>query len=153
MAGRDPTPYPSGGGFTIIELTLALVIGMALVVPLLGAGAEARSRALVRHAAESAAALLARGRWAAVTGGGATVEFVAEPPVGHLISQSGDTVLSRRLGRGGVELELSRGRSRARVSYGPMGLGIVSSQTLRFRHGSAEEALIVSSLGRVRRDG
>ena len=143
--------HPSVVGFTLLEMTLVVAIGVVLLTPLVGLGVDLRSRGLLRNATESAAALLAQARWAAVSRGSASVEFEASPPVGRLLSEDGEILALRDLGAGDVKLHLSRGRGSIRIRYGSLGLGVVSSQTLRFTHGGNEEALIVSSLGRVRR--
>jgi hypothetical protein len=48
-----------------------------------------------------------------------------------------------------VSLELSRGRSEVCLAYGPLGIGLVASQTLRLHRGTKEASLVVSSLGRA----
>ena len=50
-----------------------------------------------------------------------------------------------------MKLRLSRGRATSRVRYGPVGLGWVASQSLRFAKAGQEKALVISSLGRVSR--
>lgn len=51
----------------------------------------------------------------------------------------------------GVEIALSRGRGAAELRYNVLGLGQVASETVSFRRGRAEAALVVSGYGRVRR--
>jgi len=79
------------------------------------------------------------------------VELVSDPPQGRVVSITGDTVAVADLGPGGVTLRLSRNRATSRVRYGPVGLGWVASQSLRFAKDGQEKALVVSSLGRVAR--
>jgi len=67
------------------------------------------------------------------------------------VTRAGDTVRTARLSAGGVSMTLSRGRARSRVRFGPLGLGLVSSQTLTFRLAGEERRLVISSLGRVAR--
>ena len=132
-------------GYSLIEIVAALA------PPVLGAAASLRASFTLRSSQESAARLLAEARWTAVRDGSATVEFVADPPMGRVISVTGDTVIAADLAHGGVTLRLSRDRATSRVRYGPMGLGWVSSQTVRFTNAGKERALVISSLGRVSR--
>lgn len=138
-------------GFTYLELLVLLVVLGVLLPPLAGLGVRVRDRAAVRSAVEDAASLLARGRWSAVTSGGASVEFRTDPAAGWALNRVGDTVLVRRFGARGVDLALSRGRPSTLIRFGPLGLGVVSSQTLVFSRGDQRQSVVVSSLGRIRR--
>lgn len=150
-AGRVSRQYGSRAGYSLIEVAVALAIIAALAPPVLGAATTLRASFALRTSQENAARLLAEARWTAVREGSAAVEFVANPPTGRIVSANGDTVLVADLGVGGVALRLSRGRAASLVRYGPMGLGWVSSQTLRFTRADQERALVISSLGRVAR--
>jgi len=79
------------------------------------------------------------------------VELATDPAHGIVIAADGDTVMAASLDEGGVTLGLSQGRPTARVRFGPMGVGMVSSQTLRFGLAGEERLLVLSSLGRVSR--
>ena len=149
--GSVPRRYGTRAGYSLIEVMVALAIIGVLAPPALGAATSLRASFVLRRSQERAARLLAEARWTAVKDGSAMVEFVADPPYGRVVSATGDTVMVADLGRGGVVLQLSRGRMTSRVRYGPMGLGRVSSQTLRFKSADQERALVVSSLGRVAR--
>lgn len=138
-------------GFSAAELVVVLACVAVLTPPMVGSVAKLRTGFRLRHAQEEAARLFARARWTAVSTGGAVVELTAEPAAGLVLSAAGDTVAVTRFGAEGVSLTLSRGRSSTRLRYGPMGLGMVSSQTLRFQLGDSERSLVVSSLGRVTR--
>ena len=141
----------SRAGYSIIEIAVLLAILAALAPPLLGSAVRLRTSFYLRRSQEEAARLFAEARWEAVGAGSATVELTADPPKGLVISATGDTVLAASLGEGGVSLQLSRGRATSRVRFGPMGLGLVSSQTLRFALAGEERSLVISSLGRVSR--
>lgn len=149
--GAAPRRYGGRAGYSLIEVTVALAIIAALAPPVLGAAASLRTSLALRESREYAIRLLAEARWTAIREGSATVEFAASPPYGRVVSATGDTVMAADLGQGGVALRLSRDRATSRVRYGPMGLGWVSSQTLRFTRAGQERALVVSSLGRVTR--
>lgn len=145
-AWREPE-----SGYSIIEIATLLAILAALAPPLLSSAIRLRTSFYLRRAQEEAARLFAEARWTAIGEGGATVELGVDPPMGIVVSATGDTVTSAYLGDGGVALQLSRGRPTARVRYGPLGLGLVSSQTVRLTLAGEERSLVVSSLGRVSR--
>ena len=138
-------------GFSVVEVVIALACIAVLTPPLVASATKLRTGFVLRHAQEEAARLFARARWTAVRTGGAVVELTADPPGGLVLSAAGDTVVATRFGGEGVSLGLSRGRAASRLRFGPMGLGLVSSQTLRFRLGRSERSVVVSSLGRVTR--
>ena len=142
---------PGQSGHSLIETAVVLVIIAALAPPMLGVAGGLRTSFLLRRVQEEAASLFADARWIAVGAGGATVVLTSDPPGGVVVTRTGDTVRTARLGAGGVSLALSRGRARSRVRFGPLGLGLVSSQTLTFRLGDEERRLVISSLGRVSR--
>lgn len=141
----------SRSGYSIMEIAVLLVVLAALAPPLLGSARKLRTSFYLQRSREEAARLFAEARWTAVAHGGATVELATDPARGVVISASGDTVMAASLDEGGVSLGLSRGRATARVRFGPMGLGMVSSQTLRFGLAGEERRLVLSSLGRVSR--
>ena len=152
MTRKAPLFGPSArAGYSIIEIAMLLVMLAALAPPLLASAGRLRTSFYLRRSQEEAARLFAEARWTAVGVGGATVELTSEPPVGVLIAATGDTVMATNLGEGGVLLRLSRDRVSSRVRFGPMGLGLVSSQTLRFALAGEERSLVISSLGRVSR--
>ena len=142
---RHPT------AFTLLEMAVALTLfGLGIVV-LLGAARGQLDRMAVLGGREAVAGLFHRARQTAIARGGAGVILTADPPTASLVVE-GDTLATTNLEDAfGVALELSGGRSRARLLFGPLGLGQVASQTLRFRRGGAEARLVVSSLGRVAR--
>lgn len=138
-------------GYSVIEIAMVLVILAALAPPLIGSAADLRTSFALGRAREEAARLFTEARWAAVGEGGATVVLNADPPWGAVVNVAGDTTKLTDFGVGGVSLQLSRGRPNARVRFGPLGLGLVSSQTLTFEMSGEQRRLVVSSLGRVSR--
>ena len=152
MSNAGATGIPrSRSGYSIIEVAVLLVVLGALAPPLFGSAHKLRTAFYLERSREEAARLFAEARWAAVAHGGATVELATDPARGVVIAAGGDTVMAASLGEGGVMLGLSRGRATARVRFGPMGVGMVSSQTLRFGLAGEERLLVLSSLGRVSR--
>ena len=137
-------------GFTLLELVAALAllgIGLANLIPV---ARQQVDRMAVVGARDEVEGLLHLARREAVARGSSDLVLSVEPPRAVLLSGT-DTLAEARLGRAArpVRLSLSRGRSEVRLSFGPLGLGRVSSQTIRFERGDALATLVVSSLGRV----
>ncbi len=102
-------------------------------------------------AREATAALLADARVAAVRTGSARLVIQGRP--WRAEARSGDSLLTAVALEAelGVTVELAGGKERAEIAFGPLGLGIVASETVWFRRGEASKALVVSGYGRVRR--
>ena len=136
-------------GFTMVEMisVLALLgLGLATLLP---AARRQLDRMSVLAVREEVVGLLHRARQEAISRGGSALVLNTQPPSAGLLVSS-DTLLLVPLGEdGSVTLLLSRNRVEARLHFGPLGLGRVSSQTLRFRKGEEEASLVVSALGRV----
>ena len=93
-----------------------------------------------------------RARALAVAKGGATVLLTSQPSTVSL--QSGEKVhsfISLEDSRD-VRLSLSGNRSEVELSFDPLGLGRVASQTLTFSRGSSTARLVISSYGRLERE-
>jgi prepilin-type N-terminal cleavage/methylation domain-containing protein len=136
-------------GFTLVELVVVLTLLGIAVSFLLPAARRQRDRMAVLGAREEVAGLLHRVRGEAIARGVAELALTTTPPVAEILSAD-DTLARARLEETyGVTLGLSRNRQEARLVFGPMGLGRVASQTLRFRRGDEEALLVVSSLGRA----
>ncbi|NNM05830.1 MAG: hypothetical protein HKO65_12140 [Gemmatimonadetes bacterium] len=139
-------------GFTLVELLILLTLlglGVGLLIP---AARVQRDRFAVLGAREEVAGLLHRARVEAVARGGAALSLVAGSSSVAIVAEE-DTVARTELHEGyGVAMALSGNRQEASLFFGPLGLGWVASQTIRFRRGAAEAKLIVSSLGRIVRE-
>jgi prepilin-type N-terminal cleavage/methylation domain-containing protein len=138
-------------GFTLLEVVATLLLlGMAMSM-LLPAARRVRDRSAVVGAREAIVGMVSRTRAHALAGGGATLTLTSGSAEARI--QSGDTILERiYVGRGfGVNVELSRGRDSASVSFDALGIGRVASQTVRLRRGDNEAALVISAYGRVTR--
>ena len=102
-------------------------------------------------AREETAGLFHRAREEAVARGRAEIVLTAVSPQVELLA-GGDTLTRSNLETAyGVSLGLSGNGQKARLAFGPLGLGRVTSQTLRFHRGRAEALLVISGLGRVAR--
>lgn len=130
-------------------MVLAL-LGLA-ISHLLSAARHQADRMAVLGAREDLVGILHRARTEAISRGGTEVVLTSSPPSAELLA--GENTLARTpIGESyGVALGLSRGRAEARLRFGPLGLGLVASQTLGITRGDAEAFLVVSSLGRVTR--
>ncbi len=149
LSGRRPMgACASRSGFAIIEVAVVLALLAVLAPPIWGSGARVRDALLVHEVREAAARLFAEARWTAVAEGDATVVLHGEPPSGLVVSASGDTVALADLGRGGVSVNW---QGTVQLRYGPLGLGRVSSRTLKFALRNESRRLVISSFGRVSR--
>lgn len=138
-------------GFTILEMVSVLALMGVGLATLLPTARRQLERMSVLAAREEVVGLLHRARQEAIRYGGSEVVLSTNPPTVGLFVDS-DTLALAPLGEnGGVTLLLSRNRTETHLHFGPLGLGRVSSQTLRFRRGDTEVALVVSALGRVAR--
>ena len=138
-------------GFTLLELVVVLTLLGISMAELLPAARRQLDRLAVLGAREEVAGLLHRARGEALARGEVEVVLTAVPPRAELIAEK-DTLARAMLEESsGVTLGLSRDRSEARLRFGPLGLGRIASQTLRFRRGEAEVLLVISSFGRVAR--
>ncbi len=137
-------------GYTLLELVFVLTIvaaGFTVVAP---SYQRTRTRLIVRSARESLVGLITRAQAVAVVHGGATVTLSVDPAVAWLEAggEVGDTLSLTALG---VVMELSGGRSRARLRFNSLGIGELAGQTVGLSLGSARAGLIVSAYGRIRR--
>jgi prepilin-type N-terminal cleavage/methylation domain-containing protein len=138
-------------GHTLLELLTALILVAIAAAVLLPAGRDLRDAMAVAGAREAVAGLVSEARLLAQANGGAVVHLQAGP--WRAWSEVGDSVVRVvRLEEDlKVTVELNRGRLAATLRYDGLGLGQVASQTVAFRRGAAERALVVSGYGRVRR--
>lgn len=138
-------------GFTLLECLTALALAAFVSAGLIAPARALQDRFAVSAAVEGTASLVAQARAMAPLHWGSVVRVSA-------ISSSvrvelGDSVAGRlELERDlGVTVELSRGRRSATLVFGPMGLGRVAGETIRFRRRGTEAVLVVSAYGRTLR--
>jgi len=144
-----PSSLHGSGGFTVLELATVLLLLSLSIGSLLPAARRQLDRMAVLGAREEVAGLFHRARFEAVTHGGAALHLKTGPASATLIA-GGEVVAHAALtDEYGVTLTLSRGHSEAELTFDPLGLGRVASQTLGFLRGRAEAGLVVSSYGRV----
>lgn len=154
MRTLDPAFAERGrrGGFTVLELAIALLLTGALLGLAVPRAAAALDRIAVAAAREHAAAALARTRAVAVARGGATLVLQRDPGMFRIQDATGAVIEVGALAQGyGVALETSGVEPEIRIRYDALGIGRVASRTLRFRRGSASATLVISSYGRVSR--
>ncbi len=136
-------------GFTLLELCLVLSLAGVAWSVLLPAARQQRDRLAVLGAREELMGLLHRTRGEAIARGGAELDLFADPFRAVIIA-GGDTLARAELAEThGVTARLSKDRARVRLAYGPLGIGHVTSQTVRISRGKTEAFLVVSSLGRA----
>lgn len=138
-------------GFTLLELVTAITL-MGLTL----AGAVPTARRLVDRMAvvgarEEVMGLFHQVRLEALARGGSTLLLEASPPTARIWSGSALRASTDLEASYGVDLTLSRNRERVELSFDALGLGRVSSQTLRISRGREVATLVVSSTGRVTR--
>lgn len=138
-------------GFTLMELAVVIALMGLAISHLLLAARYQSDRLAVLGAREDLAGILHRARMEAISRGSAEVVLTSSPPLAELLS-GGDTLARTFIGESyGVALRLSRNRAETRLRFGPLGLGLVASQTIEISRGETEVLLVVSSLGRVTR--
>lgn len=156
---RATRPSP---GYTLLEMVTLLALLAAAGVPALGGARRLMDRLAVEGAREEVAGLLARARSEGILRGGAVVRIVEDPARALLtVPSDGEDgapgpalrILVRRdlASEYGVALETGGAGGRVELRFDELGLGSMTSRTLRFRRDRSEVRLIVSSYGRVRR--
>lgn len=151
MPRSSSSPHGSPG-FTLLELAAVLLLLGFSLGGLLPAARRQLDRIAVLGAREEVAGLFHRARAEAVAFGGATIHLDSGNASAKLLAGGEVVDQVALMDEYRVTLLLSRGRSEAELSFDPLGLGRVASQTLRFHRGKAEAGLVVSSLGRVVRE-
>ena len=136
-------------GYSLLELTVVLVLlglGVSLLLP---AARRAADRFAVVGAREDLAGRLATARSLAMSSGGAAL--VIDEPGSSVWIQVGEHVRDSAGLRGAVVVELPGARTRAVLRFDGLGIGRVASQTVRFTRGRATASLVVSAYGAVSR--
>jgi type II secretory pathway pseudopilin PulG len=138
-------------GYTLVELTFVMLLMAMTGLTVLPAVHRLRDRMAVVGAREAVVGIFAEARVDALLLGGATVRVRSGP--WRAWAEAGDSVLrSVDLERDfSVTVSLGRGRTSSDLRYDALGIGAVASETLTFRRGGEETALVVSGYGRVRR--
>ena len=139
-------------GYSLIELTAALLlmaVASAVVIP---AGVSHGDRIRVLTARESVVAAIRETRAEAVRTGGASLVLDARDARGRIMVGDSVTRTFRLDADGRVALMLRRGRREAEIDFGGLGLGLFANETLELRAGDARTRLVISSYGRVRRE-
>lgn len=138
-------------GHTLAELCATLLIltmGVSFLAP---AARRLRDRMAVVAAREAVAGLVAEARVDALGRGGVVVIIRSRPGSAEVDAPGRPDRTIAIEGDLGVEVVLGRGRPVTELHYDALGLGQVASETVSFRRGTAEAALVVSGYGRVRR--
>jgi type II secretory pathway pseudopilin PulG len=155
MAAPRPWVHPGGmrdaPGFTLVELTLVLLLTTALLAAAVPSFIHARDVLAVRAARAELVAAAAAARAAAILAGGATL--IIDRPAGAAWVESPDGerigAVRRLAEQYRVELETAAGDV-VTVRYDALGLGRLASTSLRLRRGAVSAAVTISAYGRVR---
>lgn len=144
-----PTRSAARGGWTLVELLVVLALAgvvLGLVVPL---ATGILDRWAVSAARDEAMALLRRTRAVARMEGGAEVRISTAPPTVELVVRDTVRTCLCDLEARGIGLELSGRSGPVTLRWNGLGLGVVSSRTLRFTRRASRAELVVSSRGRA----
>lgn len=142
---------PPSRGFTLLEVAAALLlmgVSLGIAVPRVRALVD---RSAVLGAREALVGLVGEARVRAVAHGGATV-WIRTRPATALLEAGGDSVRLLRLEEDfGVALAFPGTRTQVALRFDGLGLGRVSSETVRITRNGREARMVVSAYGRVRR--
>ncbi|MEX1183643.1 MAG: GspH/FimT family pseudopilin [Gemmatimonadota bacterium] len=155
MDAPPPHAYPrrmrNHPGYTLIELTLVLLLATLLLTAAAPSMIRGRRVVAVRAARGELISAIAAARSAAILTGGATA--VIDGPAAAVWIESADGVRigdARSLGAThGVHLELDRG-TRASLRFDALGIGRLANAAVRIRRGDVTARITVSAYGRVR---
>jgi prepilin-type N-terminal cleavage/methylation domain-containing protein len=136
-------------GFTVIELTVALLLMAATLSALLPAARRQRDRMAVVAAREALVAMLARTRRDARLAGGATLLVRREPGTAWIETTGAPRDTLELAEEFGVRLELSS--AEVRLAFDALGIGRLASRSLVLARGEESAGVAVSAYGRVRR--
>lgn len=136
-------------GLTILELLVVLAIGAIVLSLTLPSARRLKDGWAVTAAREAVVGMVERTRTEALESGGAALTL---DPVGDsLWVVTGDgSVVSLDL-VADFDVDLEPGDRPVELAFGPLGIGLLTSRTLRLTRGGARRSLTVSSYGRVRR--
>ncbi len=135
-------------GYTMIEMTIVLVIVAVMAAASMTALVGLRDRLTVRFAAIEAARALADARGIALSAARRTAVRIDASRNTLTVLSGADTMRTLRLDDYGVQVRTTRDS----IAWGPTGIGWgAATATITLSRGSATTALVVSRLGRVRR--
>ena len=139
-------------GFTLLELTgvlMLMAVAASLSVP---ASQKVRERLTVVAAREDLVRMITLARGEALRRGGASLIVVRDPA--EIRVEAWGEVLHRVdfAATWGTELVLSGGRPSVALHFNASGLGRMAGRSVTLTRGSAVARLIISALGRIRRE-
>lgn len=147
--------YPGGmqtrAGYTLLELTLVLLLIGLLATAAMPQLLHARHVLAVRAARAELVAAIATARSAAILAGGATLVIDVTAGIAWIEAADGGRVGDARYlaASYGVRLEAARG-TRVALRFDPLGIGRLANASIRIRRGDALASVTVSAYGRVR---
>ncbi len=136
-------------GFTLIELTVVVLLVALGVSALVPAARRQGDRLAVISAREATVALVSRARREALLAGGAALHLRRDDGLVWLQGSEPARDTLDLPDRFGVRLDMSV--REARLAFDALGIGRVASRSLAFARGDARAGVAVSAYGRVRR--
>jgi type II secretory pathway pseudopilin PulG len=147
-----PESLKPPAGFTLIEALLVLLLTSLLVLLAVGEATRMQDALAVQLSREEVIGLIAETRLAARVHGGATL-VLDEEGAFSLLSGAGTVLRHWNPAPAGVTVTPGTRTPPVELHFGPTGLGRAASLTISFRRGQAGRVLVLSSYGRIRRDG
>ena len=146
-----PRRMRSRPGYTVIELSLVMLLATMLFAAAAPGLAHGRNVIAVRAARAEVVAAAAAARSAAVMNGGASLLIDTRTATAWIETHDGERIgLNRPLGSNyGVTIESTRAEP-VRIRYDALGVGRLANASIRVRRGSVVAAITVSAYGRVR---
>jgi type II secretory pathway pseudopilin PulG len=147
-----PESIKSPVGFTLMEALVVLLLTSLLLLLAVGEAARMQDALAVQLSREEVIGLIAETRLAARVHGGATL-VLDEEGAFSLLSGDGRVLRHWNPALSGVTVTPGTRTPPVELHFGPTGLGRATSLTVSFQRGQAGGALVLSSYGRIRRDG
>lgn len=137
-------------GYTLLEMVLVLslvAVAVGMAAPMLR---RYRDDIAVAGAREATAGLVRTARWVAVEEGRAVLRFNPATERVTLLATGNVVDVVDLEARWGVDLAVA-GNAPLEVGFGPLGIAVVASRSLRFQRGQSRAELVISASGRMRR--
>jgi hypothetical protein len=139
-------------GHSFLEILWVLTLVGFLLLISVGEGRRLLDYHAVHVTREEMASLIRKTRMVARIHGGATLR-IHEDGIFVLLTPQGEPLVQRGPGVLGVQVAPRSRATPVDLHFGPTGLGRAASLTIDFHRGQTHRLLVLSSYGRVRREG